>query len=98
MATAVDLLAFGVLQSLLSAGVSVPDVPFYDSSTVFTAAAALGLRYDFNSTFSIGVETGPRYQSKPDSVPTLSGTGLESINDTGERWSMPVLFTATLRF
>jgi hypothetical protein len=31
-------------------------------------------------------------------LPTLAGTGLESINDTGERWSMPVLFTATLRF
>jgi hypothetical protein len=84
--------------SVPAAGVTVPDVPFYDSSTVFTAAAAVGLRYDVNSTFSIGAETGPRYQSKPDSVPTLSGTGLESINDTGERWSMPVLFTATFRF
>jgi hypothetical protein len=44
------------------------------------------------------VETGPRYQSSPDNLATLSGTGLENINETGERWSMPVLFTASLRF
>jgi hypothetical protein len=84
--------------SVPAAGVTLSDVPFYDSSTVATAAAGLGLRYDVSSTLSLGVETGPRYQSKPDNLPTLIGTGLESINDTGERWSMPVLFTATLRF
>ena len=84
--------------SVPAAEVTLRDVPFYDSSTVATAAATFGVRYDVNSTFSIGAETGPRYQGQPESVPTLAGTGLESINDTGERWSMPVLFTATLRF
>jgi hypothetical protein len=84
--------------SVPAAEVTLRDVPFYDSSTVTTAAAGLGVRYDVSSAFSIGAETGPRYQSKPDRLPTLTGTGLESINDTGERISMPVLFTATLRF
>lgn len=84
--------------SVPAAQVTLRDVPFYDSSTVPTAAAAFGLRYDVNSTFSLGAETGPRYQGKADGVPTLAGTGLESINDTGDRWSMPVLVTATLRF
>ncbi len=84
--------------SVPAAEVTLRDVPFYASSTVGTAAAGLGVRYDLNPTFSIGLETGPRFQSKPDNVPTLGGTGLESINDTGDRWSMPVLFTATLRF
>ncbi len=84
--------------SVPAAAVTLRDVAFYDSSTVATAAATLGLRYDVNRTVSIGVETGPRYQGKPDNLPTLAGTGLESINDTGDRWSMPVLFTASLRF
>jgi hypothetical protein len=84
--------------SVPAAEVTLRDVPFYDSSTVGTAAAMIGVRYDVNRTVSIGMETGPRYQGKPDNLPTLAGTGLESINDTGDRWSMPVLFTATLRF
>lgn len=84
--------------SVPAAQVTLRDVPFYDSSTVATAAAGLGVRYDVGSRFSIGVETGPRFQSKPDNLATLVGTGLESINDTGDRWSMPVLFAATLRF
>jgi hypothetical protein len=84
--------------SVPAADVTLRDVPFYDSSTVATAAAVLGARYDVSSTLSLGLETGPRYQGQPDNVPTLAGTGLESINDTGDRWSMPVLFTATLRF
>lgn len=84
--------------SVPAAAVTLRDVPFYDSSTVGTAAALLGLRYDVGSALSIGLETGPRYQGKPEAVPTLVGTGLESINDTGDRWSMPVLFTASLRF
>lgn len=84
--------------SVPAAEVTLRDVPFYDRSTVATAAAMLGVRYDVNRTVSIGVETGPRYQGKPDNLSTLVGTGLESINDTGDRWSMPVLFTATLRF
>jgi hypothetical protein len=84
--------------SVPAAEVTLRDVPFYDSSTVATAAAVLGARYDVSPTFSLGLETGPRYQGTPDNVPTLVGTGLESINDTGDRWSMPILFTATLRF
>ncbi|HQZ17461.1 MAG TPA: hypothetical protein PLD86_11375 [Vicinamibacteria bacterium] len=81
-----------------AAQVTLADVPFYDSSTVATAAAVLGMRYDVSPTFSLGLETGPRYQGKPDNLPTLTGSGLESINDTGDRWTMPILFTATLRF
>lgn len=84
--------------SVPAAQVTLRDVPFYDSSTVATAAAVLGARYDLSPKLSLGLETGPRYQGKPKNLPTLVGSGLESINDTGDRWSMPILFTATLRF
>jgi hypothetical protein len=81
-----------------AASVTLADVPFYDSSTVATGMAGLGMRFDASSMLSMGVEALVRYQGRPDTLPTLTGTGLESINATGERWSMPVLFTATLRF
>jgi hypothetical protein len=84
--------------SVPAADVTLRDVPFYDSSTVGTGAALVGVRYDVSPAFSVGLETGPRYQGQPDRVPTLVGTGLESINETGDRWSMPILFTASLRF
>jgi hypothetical protein len=84
--------------SVPAANVTLRDVPFYDRSTVATAAAGLGVRFDVHSRLSIGAETVARYQARPDRLPTLAGTGLESINESGERWSMPVLFTATLRF
>jgi hypothetical protein len=37
----------------------------------------------------------PFYDS---STEGLAGTGLESINDTGSRWSMPVVATLRFRF
>jgi hypothetical protein len=84
--------------SVPAADVTLNDVPFYDSSTVGTFGAGVGVRLDVSPKFSVGAETLARYHAGPDRTPTLTGTGLEDINDTGDRWSMPILFTATLRF
>jgi hypothetical protein len=84
--------------SVPAAGVVLADVPFYDKSTVGVFGADIGVAYSVNDSVSIGVETGPRYQTKPSRLNGLAGTGLESINDTGSRWSMPVLATLTFRF
>jgi hypothetical protein len=81
-----------------AASVTLADVPFYDSSTVGTGAAGIGMRYDVSRVMSIGLEGLIRYQGRPEAIPTLAGTGLESINDAGERWSVPVLFTVGFRF
>jgi hypothetical protein len=71
--------------SVPAAQVTLRDVPFYDSSTVATAAAGLGVRYDVNSRFSIGVETGPRFQSKPDDLTTLR-CPFSSRRPCGSKW------------
>jgi len=47
---------------------------------------------------ALGLETGPRYQTGLRDLEGLAGTGLESINDTGSRWSMPVVATLRFRF
>jgi hypothetical protein len=84
--------------SVPAAGVVLNDVPFYDKSTVGVFGADLGFTYDLNENVALGIETGPRYQTGLSDLEGLAGTGLEAINDTGSRWSMPVLATVTFRF
>jgi hypothetical protein len=84
--------------SVPAAGVVLADVPFYDSSTVGVFGADLGASIDLSERVALGIETGPRYQTGPSELEGLAGTGLERINDTGSRWSMPLVATLTLRF
>jgi hypothetical protein len=82
--------------SVPAAGVVLNDVPFYDKSTVGVFGADLGFAYDLNKRLAFGIEAGLRYQTGPSDIEGLAGTGLEGINDTGSRWSLPL--TATLKF
>ena len=84
--------------SVPAAGVVLNDVPFYDKSTVGVFGGDLGFSYDVGANVALGVEAGLRYQTKPSGLEGLAGTGLEPINDTGSRWSLPVLATLTFRF
>jgi hypothetical protein len=84
--------------SVPAAGVVLSDVPFYDSSTVGVFGADLGFSFDLSKSVALGLETGPRYQTGPSDLEGLAGTGLEPINDTRSRWSMPVVATLSFRF
>lgn len=84
--------------SVPAAGVVLTDVPFYDSSTVGVFGADLGFSYDIGEKAAVGLETGPRYQTGLSDLEGLAGTGLEPINDTGSRWSVPILATLRIRF
>jgi hypothetical protein len=84
--------------SVPAAGVVLNDVPFYDSSTVGVFGLDLGASYDLSPKVALGLETGPRYQTGLGDLDGLAGTGLETINDTGSRWSMPIVATLRLRF
>jgi outer membrane protein W len=84
--------------SVPAAGVVLSDVPFYDSSTVGVFGGDLGFSYDLSKSVSLGIEAGLRYQTGLSDLEGLAGTGLETINDVGSRWSVPVLATVTFRF
>jgi hypothetical protein len=84
--------------SVPAANVVLSDVPFLDKSTVGVFGADLGFSYDVATNVAIGIEAGLRYQTKPSDLEGLAGTGLENINDTGSRWSLPVLGTVRFRF
>jgi hypothetical protein len=84
--------------SVPQADVVLSDVPFYDKSTVGVFGADLGFSYDLNESVALGLEAGIRYQTTPSDLEGLAGTGLEPINDTGSRWSVPLLASVTFRF
>lgn len=81
-----------------AANVTLADVPFYDSSTVLGAGADLGVVVDLSERVGLGFETGLRWHSKPSRRNGLAGTGLESINDTGSRLSLPVSVNVRFSF
>jgi hypothetical protein len=82
-----------------AANVVLSDMPFYDQSTVGVFGADLGATYDLARHVAIGAEIGLRFQTRPSGIDTgLAGTGFETINDGGSRWSLPVLGQVVFRF
>jgi len=79
-------------------GLERRDLPYFDASTLFVFGADAGVSREVATAFSIGAEIGLRYQPKPGPAEILAGSGLEGINDTGSRWSLPISGFATWRF
>jgi hypothetical protein len=82
--------------SVPAAGVTLPDTPFYDKSVVPTVGGDVGVLLAVAPRVALGVSGGLRYHTKLQELEGLAGTGLEAINDVGDRWAFPV--SATLRF
>lgn len=76
--------------SVPGAGVTLTDVPFFDDSTVPVVGGDLGVLFAVSPRVRIGVEGGLRYHSDLSEIEGLAGTGLENLNDAGNRWSVPV--------
>jgi hypothetical protein len=83
---------------VLELGLTLTDLDYFESSTLFLVGADAGVSRDLSDTVAIGAEIGLRYQPKPSPAAILPGTGLENINDTGSRWSLPVSAVLTFRF
>jgi hypothetical protein len=83
---------------VLELGLTLTDLQYFERSTVLLVGADTGVSRDLSDTIAIGVEVGLRFQPKPSPAPILAGTGLENINDTGSRWSLPISAFMTWRF
>jgi len=72
----------------------------YESGWVPTGAGLMGVETPVFDRFTMGVETGIRYEGKLKSdTSTLSpGRGLAGINNGGDRWSIPVTLRGRYRF
>jgi len=83
---------------VLELGLTLSDLDYFDSSTLFIAGADAGVSRDVSDRLALGAELGLRFQPKLNAAPVLAGTGLEGINDTGSRWALPISLFATWRF
>lgn len=81
-----------------AAGVTLADTPFYDDSNVPVFGGDVGVAFKLNPNVSLGAEVGLRWQGKLTDLEGLRGTGLENLNDVGQRWSVPVSAVLNVRF
>jgi hypothetical protein len=79
-------------------GFTAADVPYFDGSTLFLFGGDAGIMRDINERVAIGGEMGLRFQPKPGPADLELGPGLEAINDTGSRWSIPLNVFVAVRF
>jgi hypothetical protein len=84
--------------SVPAAGVVLNDVPFYDAATVGTVGGDFGVQFGIGPRLRLGVETGLRYTGSIADLDGLAGTGLDNLNDSSSRWTVPVLGTVSFRF
>ena len=88
----------GATIRVLELGLTLNDFDYFEESTMFIFGGDTGISRDLSDTIAIGAEVGLRYQPKLSPAPILPGTGLEGINDTGSRVSLPISAFMTWRF
>jgi hypothetical protein len=76
--------------SVPAAGVALRDTAFFDDSVVPVFGGGAGVLFAVSSRVRIGVEGGIRYHTDLKDIEGLAGTGLENLNDAGNRWSVPI--------
>jgi opacity protein-like surface antigen len=84
--------------SVPAAGVVLSGVDFLASSTVPSLTFGGGVQYDVSRRVALQAGADVRWHGDAADLDGLAGTGLESINDTSRRWSMPVTGGVTVRF
>jgi hypothetical protein len=71
---------------------------FYDRTAAFTAAGNAGVLFEASERFGVFGQLGLRYVTGMSEVDGLAGTGLEEINDSSARWTLPFLVGVRARF
>lgn len=84
--------------SVPAANVTLPNVNFYDNSTVLSFNGYGGVQFPLSGRVSLQALADFRWHGDLNPVDGLAGTGLEPINDKSRRWSMPVTGGVTVRF
>lgn len=81
------------------AGITIENAPFFKSSTSFSAGLDVGVSYAVSDMVTLQAETGIRHiTSLKDDDSAISGLGLSSINNAGERTYVPLTVRARFAF
>jgi hypothetical protein len=84
--------------SLSSAPFTVADVPFYDDSWVAGWRVGTGFLMDINDRLGWQVTVDLRYAGVMSDQSGIGTVGFERINDVGNRWTLPILAGAYVKF
>ena len=81
-------------------GTSFTQAGLYEGGWVPTGAGLLGVETPVFNRFTMGVETGLRYEGKlkSDTSTLATGTSFSGVNSGGDRWSIPVTLRGRYRF
>jgi hypothetical protein len=79
-------------------GLTISDVPYFDTSTLFMFGTDAGVSRDMSDKVAIGAEIGVRFHGKPNAERIFEDPNLADLNDTGSRWSLPLSAFLTVRF
>jgi hypothetical protein len=71
---------------------------FYDRTSAFTVAGNAGVLFETSERVGVFGQMGLRYVTGMSDVDGLAGTGLEEINDSSARWTLPFLVGVRARF
>jgi hypothetical protein len=79
---------------------SLNDLRFSRSSTVFAQSLEAGINYHSPSMVDLQFSVGAEHASgtKAGDDPTLASLGFDTTHDGGDRWSFPITLGATYRF
>jgi len=83
---------------VVEVGLTLANQPYFEGSTLFIFGGDAGVSYDLSNKTALGVELGLRYQGKPGAAPLFTDPKLQGVNDTGNRWSLPVSAFMSVRF
>jgi hypothetical protein len=71
---------------------------FYDKTAAFAFSSNVGMLMEMTERFGVFGQLGLRYVTGMSEVDQLVGTGLETINDSSARWTVPFVAGVRMRF
>ncbi len=81
-----------------AANVTLPNVGFYEASTVPAFAFSGGVQVRITDSLAAQAGVDLRWHNNLGQTEGLAGTGLQTINDESRRWTAPITAGLTLRF
>jgi hypothetical protein len=84
--------------NLSSASFNRNDIPFYDDSWVMGWRLGTGFLWDINDRLGWQVTIDLKYSGELSDQAGIGTVGFERINDSGNRWTVPIMAGAYFRF
>lgn len=78
----------------------ISDISFYEESWTPNVGMGVGLLFEINDNVSIMAETGLHYdfEMNEDDTDWRGSADYEDVNNAGERWSVPLIFSFRISF